>query len=217
VEPARGRGRSDNARALLDAERILNILRARSGRSDSDGFAKVGLAHLSRDLGLSVTEVRNKVNEVVNAMDPSICIKGDDVLIDTDAPAGLPERLDGADALLARLELASMECLGGIDIDFGAALEPETKARYRRTLDDFLDRAQVVEEPAPTARVVIAAIPTDELTIRLGTDPADRHLRPAGVHIKAWRWYVTGSLDGVAIGEPGLPLADVTSAALVED
>jgi len=84
-------------------------------------------------------------------------------------------------------------------------------ARYRQELDGFLDRAEVVDELIPTARVVVAAVPGREITVRLRTQAAEQRLLPTGVRLKSWKWFVTGTLDGEGLGEPGLPLADITS------
>jgi hypothetical protein len=209
---ARGRGRASREGAFLSALRIASLVRERSGESDDAHRHDVKATTIAEKLKLSLAEVTS-LAELVSLVDRAVLFDETDPTfwIEPSDRQGSTRKMDGADALTARLQLAALTSLSGaqwhfLDID---PIDESEIAAYRSTLDEFLDRARIVDNVCPSAVAIAQAIRQREyVEVTLNGEQSTHALSPEGLVLRHWQWIVQGKLDGLDLAE-GVPLSEI--------
>lgn len=217
----RGRGRTGRETAFLLALRIAGLIRQRAGDADRAGRCRLPVRAVAEALKLGVSEVTG-LSEMVHSVDDAIGIDEEDgcFWIEIRDREGTGHKMDGAAALTARLELSAFTSLAGaqwrlFDMD---EIDEEEIAAYRRTLDAFLDRAKIIDPYYPGASAIVDAITrSDEITVTLFKNQSTHQLCPSGLELEHWQWMILGSLDGSAIENGDLALADISQVGTLPD
>lgn len=207
-----GRGRPENLSVLRDVYRAVQLTRTRGVRDEFE-IASLDLEELSTDLERPTEDLTARLLAVLGGVMPHAWV-GDDGKLYVPSEGFDAIELDGADALLARLELAAVEALNGIEVDLGVQWDAALLADYRRTLDGFLDSAEIDEERLPAARTIIAAMDVgDEVAVQSADTGHWHTLRPERLLLHSWRWFVSGALDGTSLPASGIPISRWSAAA----
>lgn len=205
------RGRPTDPMTLRTAQRVAASIRRLAIDKQDGAGCHISLAELRHSVGVTKAQL-DRLERVIQLIDPDITFSDTDCFLDVTVPGGAAA-LNGAEALMARIELAAVLALGVGAVELDPEFSESTLRSWESDLDEFLSCAELAElvPDAPWAKnVIVAALDGYDLSVRLSEDPSAWHsLAPTQLQWTKHQWRILGVLDGQRVGEGGLAISSV--------